>query len=236
MSAPQAVLVVDDEPRMRTMLELALGAAGYAVRTAADASSAWRVLQEESIALVVLDVMMPGVSGLELCQRIREQAAVPVILLTARDAAADRVEGLEAGADDYLAKPFSPRELVLRVGAILRRTSGRQPQRVVGTRRAVGDLNLDAALSLARRGSRDLHLTPSEFRLLWLLTDEVGTLVSTDHLLEAIGHDSDRWGGRAALRTAIYRLRGKIEDGPTEPAIVTEHGRGYRFVTPRRGA
>ena len=100
----------------------------------------------------------------------------------------------------------------------------------------MGDLNLDAALSLARRGSRDLHLTPSEFRLLWLLTDEVGTLVSTDHLLEAIGHDSDRWGGRAALRTAIYRLRGKIEDGPAEPAIVTEHGRGYRFVTPRRGA
>ena len=157
-----------------------------------------------------------------------------MILLTARDAAADRVEGLEAGADDYLAKPFSPRELVLRVGAILRWTSDREPQKVVGTRRRVGDLTLDAALSLARRGERDLHLTPSEFRLLWLLTDDVGSLVATERLLEAIGHDSDRWGGRAALRTAMYRLRGKIEDAGAEPCIATEHGRGYRFVTPGR--
>ena len=230
----ETVLVVDDEPRMLAMLELALGAAGYEVRTAPDAERAWRVLQEEAIALVVADVMMPGTSGLELTQRIREHASVPVILLTARDAAADRVEGLEAGADDYLAKPFSPRELVLRVGAILRWTSDREPQKVVGTRRRVGDLTLDAALSLGRRGERDLHLTPSEFRLLWLLTDDVGSLVATDRLLEAIGHGSDRWGGRAALRTAMYRLRGKIEDAGAEPCIATEHGRGYRFVTPGR--
>lgn len=226
------VLVVDDEPRMLAMLELALGAAGYAVRTAADAEQAWRVLQEDAIALVVLDVMMPGTSGLELCRRIAAHAGVPVILLTALDAAADRVEGLEAGADDYLAKPFSPRELVLRVGAVLRRTSDRAPQPVAGTKRKVGDLTLDAALSLGRRGDRDLHLTPSEFRLLWLLTEEVGTLVGTERLLEAIGHTSDRWGGRAALRTAIYRLRGKIEDAGAHPSIATEHGRGYRFVAP----
>ncbi len=231
MTAP-TILVVDDEPRMLTMLELALGAAGYQVRTAPDAEGAWRILQEDALALVVLDVMMPGTSGLELCGRIREHSSVPVILLTARDGAADRVEGLEAGADDYLAKPFSPRELVLRVGAILRRMSDREPRRVVGTRRRVGPLTLDAALQLVHRGERDLHLTPSEFRLLWLLTEDVGILVATDRLLEAIGHDSDRWGGRAALRTAIYRLRGKIEDADSEPCIATEHGRGYRFVTP----
>lgn len=228
---PPIILVVDDEPRMLAMLELALGAGGYAVRSAQNVEHAWRVLHEEAVALVVLDVMMPGTSGLELCRRLAEHA-VPVILLTALDAPADRVAGLEAGADDYLAKPFSPRELVLRVGAVLRRTAARTPQPVVGTRRKVGDLTLDAALSLGRRDDRDLHLTPSEFRLLWLLTEEVGTLVGTDRLLQAIGHSSDRWGGRAALRTAIYRLRGKIEDAGAHPSIATEHGRGYRFVLP----
>lgn len=224
------VLVVDDEPRMLAMLELALEAAGYDVRTAPDARAAWEVLTAHPVALVVLDVMLPGASGLDLCRRIREHAGTPVILLTALSASDERVAGLEAGADDYLTKPFSPRELVLRVGAILRRTGGRSPQPLISTRRTVGELSLDAALALARRGDQDLHLTPAEFRLLWLLTDRPGATVPADQLLEALGHDSDRWGGRAALRTAVYRLRGKIEDPGHEPRIVTEHGRGYRFV------
>lgn len=228
------ILVVDDEPRMVAMLELALEAAGHDVRTARDAAVAWDVLTHEPIDLVLLDVMLPGTSGIELCRRIREHSATPVILLTALGASTERVVGLEAGADDYVAKPFSPRELVLRVAAVLRRTEGRPAQPIVTTRRSVGDLTLDAALGLARRGDRDLHLTPGEFRLLWLLTDQPGATVSGDQLLEALGHDTDRWGGRAALRTAVYRLRGKIEDPGREPRIVTEHGRGYRFVAPGR--
>lgn len=228
------ILVVDDEPRMVAMIGLALEAAGHDVLTARDATQAWQVLTDRAVDLVVLDVMLPGTSGLQLCRRIREHATTPVILLTALGAASERVEGLEAGADDYLAKPFSPRELVLRIGAVLRRSSGRVVQPIVTTRRSVADLTLDAALGLARRGNRDLHLTPGEFRLLWLLTEQPGATVSGDYLLEVLGHDTDRWGGRAALRTAVYRLRGKIEDPGQPPRIVTEHGRGYRFVAPGR--
>ena len=226
------ILVVDDEPRMVAMIGLALEAAGHEVLTARDAATAWHTLTEQAVDLVVLDVMLPGTSGLALCRRIREHSSTPVVLLTALGAANERVQGLEAGADDYLAKPFSPRELVLRIGAVLRRTADRAPQPIATTRRVVGDLTLDAALGLGRRGDRDLHLTPGEFRLLWLLTDQPGSTVPTEQLLEALGHDTDRWGGRAALRTAIYRLRGKIEDPGRDPRIVTEHGRGYRFVAP----
>lgn len=226
------ILVVDDEPRMVAMIALALEASGHDVVTAQDAEAAWQVLTERPIDLVVLDVMLPGTSGLQLTRRIREHSSTPVVLLTALGSAPERVEGLEAGADDYLAKPFSPRELVLRVAAVLRRTEGRPAQPIITTRRTVGDLTLDASLGLGRRGDRDLHLTPGEFRLLWLLTDQPGATVSGDQLLEALGHGTDRWGGRAALRTAVYRLRGKIEDPGREPRIVTEHGRGYRFVVP----
>ena len=226
------ILVVDDEPRMVAMLELALQAAGHEVRTARHAEAAWKVLTEEPIDLVVLDVMLPGTSGIEFCRRVREHSAIPVILLTALSASHERVDGLEAGAGDYVTKPFSPLGLVLRVAAVLRRTEGRPAQPIITTRRTVGDLTLDASLGLGRRGDRDLHLTPGEFRLLWLLTDQPGATVSGDQLLEALGHGTDRWGGRAALRTAVYRLRGKIEDPGREPRIVTEHGRGYRFVVP----
>lgn len=228
------ILVVDDEPRMVAMIALALEAAGHDVLTARDAAAAWQVLTERPIDLVVLDVMLPGTSGLHLTRRIREHSSTPVVLLTALGAAPERVEGLEAGADDYLSKPFSPRELVLRIGAVLRRTEGRESRPIVTTRRTVADIVLDAALGLARRGDRDLHLTPGEFRLLWLLTDRPGATVSGDQLLEALGHGTDRWGGSAALRTAVYRLRGKIEVPGHGPLIVTEHGRGYRFVAPEQ--
>ena len=226
------ILVVDDEPRMVAMIALALEAAGHDVLTARDAAAAWQVLTERPIGLVVLDVMLPGTSGLHLTRRIREHSSTPVVLLTALGSAPERVEGLEAGADDYLSKPFSPRELVLRIGAVLRRTEGRASRPIVPTRRTVADIVLDAALGLARRGDRDLHLTPGEFRLLWLLTDRPGATVGGDQLLEALGHVTDRWGGSAALRTAVYRLRGKIEVPGHGPVIVTEHGRGYRFVAP----
>ncbi|MFT3876639.1 MAG: response regulator transcription factor [Propioniciclava sp.] len=228
---PATILVVDDEPRMVEILQLALEAAGHQVLTAPDAAHAWRLLTEHPVSLVVLDVMLPGTSGIELCRRIRDHSAVPVVLLTALSRTSERVAGLEAGADDYLTKPFSPRELVLRVAAILRRAQDAPAQPLVTTRRTVGDLVLDAARADARRGVRELHLTPGEFRLLWLLTERPGSTVGTDLLLEAIGVTTDAWRGRGALRTAIYRLRAKLESEGEPAVIVTEHGRGYRFVT-----
>lgn len=233
MTGSPLVLVVDDDPRMIEMIQIALEAAGYGTVTASDATAAWDLLAEQAVSLVVLDVMMPGVNGVELCARIREHSDIPVILLTARGAGADRVEGLEAGADDYVVKPFSPRELVLRVGAILRRGEQRQQRPVASTRRAVGSLRLDAVQGAAHRDGRDLRLTPGEFRLLWLVTERPGVVVEADLLLQALGHESDYWGGRAALRTAVYRLRGKLEtSSDARPWIVNEHGRGYRFDPP----
>lgn len=228
------ILVVDDEPRMVEILQLALEAAGHTVIAAPDAARAWQLLTEQAVSLVVLDVMMPGASGIELCRRIREQSSVPIILLTALGEAPDRVAGLEAGADDYLAKPFSPRELVLRVAAILRRAAGEPARPLTSTRRRAGDLVLDAARGSGHRGTRELRLTPGEFRLLWLLTDQPGTTVTSDLLLEAIGVTAESWNGRGALRTAVYRLRAKLERDGEPPLIVTEHGRGYRFVTSPR--
>lgn len=225
------ILVVDDEPRMAAMLELALQAAGFDVVTAPDAAAAWKTLTTQAVRLVILDVMLPGASGLELCRRVRKHSDAPVILLTALGSPSQRVAGLEMGADDYVTKPFSPRELILRVQAVLRRSS-RTAKPLVSTRRVVGSLYLDAALGLAAQDGRDLHLTPSEFRLLWLLTEAAGASVPVDALLSVIGHAGDRWGGRAALRTALYRLRGKLETEGSPVRIVNEHGHGYRYVTP----
>lgn len=224
------VLVVDDEARMVSMLQLALDAAGHRTLTATSADAAWRALASAPVDLVLLDVMLPDGSGVDLCRRIRETSDVPVILLTALGDTVDRVWGLEAGADDYIAKPFSPRELVLRVGAILRRSTERARRPVVHTRRAAGNVVLDAALSLGRLGDRDLHLTPTEFKLLWLLAERPGRTVPLDVLANAMGHEGEGWGARAALRTAVYRLRGKLEEPGGGVEIESEHGRGYRLV------
>lgn len=224
------ILLVDDEPRMVELLTFALDAAGYAVASAPDAERAWTVLGSEPIHLVVLDVMLPGASGVELCRRIREHSSLPIILLTALGADVDRVAGLEAGADDYVVKPFSPRELVLRVGAVLRRADAAAPP-AAATVRDVGDLQLDAATGQARRDGRDLHLAPSEFRLLWALAEQPGQTVAWDVLLRALGQSTGQWGGREAVRTAMYRLRGKLGDEHHDPRrILSDHGRGYRLV------
>lgn len=231
MSVGRRILIVDDEPRMLELLTFALEAAGYEVRTASDAESAWQLVGAEPLALVVLDVMLPGpMSGVELCRRVREASDLPIILLTALGADGDRVRGLEAGADDYVVKPFSPRELVLRIGAVLRRAAA-GPATASGTERTVGELHLDAARTRALSGGRDLHLSPSEFKLLWTLAEQPGRTVGWADLSGALGQASGQRGGRHAVRTAIYRLRGKLGDDPHNPRhILSDHGRGYRLV------
>lgn len=221
---------------MVALLELALDAAGYRTVAAADAETAWQVLSTTTVDLVVLDILLPGADGVDLCRRIRASSDVPVILLTALGETSDRVAGLEAGADDYVPKPFSPRELVLRVGAVLRRTTDRRTGPVVATRRAAGALTLDAALGLAQHHERDLHLTASEFRLLWLLAERENQTVPLSVLADALGHDGDDWGARAALRTAIYRLRSKLGATEGAPQIHSDHGVGYRLVTSARSS
>lgn len=229
MTDRATILVVDDEPRMLEMLEVALQAAGHRTLTAPDAATAWRLLSAEPVSLVVLDIMLPGTSGIDLCRRVREHSDVPIVLLTALGGDADRVLGLEAGADDYVPKPFSPRELVLRVAAILRRTAHREPAPMASTRRSVGELRLDAAQIAGSHRGRDLHLTASEFRLLWLLMERPGETVDVAVLADAIG-SAPEWGGRGSLRTAVYRLRGKLAAPSGGMRIVTDHGRGYRLV------
>ncbi len=232
MTNRSTILIVDDEPRMLEVLEVALQAAGYRTVTAADAGAAWRSLTTEPVALMVLDIMLPGTSGTELCRRVREHSDVPIVLLTALGGDSDRVQGLEAGADDYVTKPFSPRELVLRVAAILRRVSHRDPQAMASTRRSVGELRLDATQVAGSYQDRDLHLTATEFRLLWLLMERAGETVGVELLTDSLG-SAPEWGGRGSLRTAIYRLRGKLTTPTGGMQIVTDHGRGYRLIEGR---
>ncbi len=232
MTNRSTILIVDDEPRMLEVLEVALQAAGYRTVAAADAGAAWRSLTTEPVALMVLDIMLPGTSGTELCRRVREHSDVPIVLLTALGGDSDRVQGLEAGADDYVTKPFSPRELVLRVAAILRRVSHRDPQAMASTRRSVGELRLDATQVAGSYQDRDLHLTATEFRLLWLLMERPGETVGVELLTDSLG-SAPEWGGRGSLRTAIYRLRGKLTTPTGGMQIVTDHGRGYRLIEGR---
>ncbi|GAB77116.1 two-component system, OmpR family, phosphate regulon response regulator PhoB [Austwickia chelonae] len=234
----QRVLVVDDEPRMAELVQFALEAQGLAVVTAHDAVGAWRVLSEVRVDLVVLDVMLPGESGVDLCRRLRAVSAVPVILLTALGDTEDRVAGLEAGADDYLTKPFSPRELALRVSAVLRRMGGAGgplgPVAVSGPAhpavRELGVLKLDVHQHRAFVDGRELHLTPGEFRLLLALGERPGVTLRWVELAQVIGHGPEHVGCSSVVKTAIYRLRSKLDTVPGAPQIVSDRGCGYRIV------
>ncbi len=224
------ILVVDDEPDISALVAYHLAREGYRVRTAADGAEALRTLEGQLPDLIVLDLMLPGMSGLEVLREVRrreETAGIPVILLTARRGEGDRVEGLRLGADDYLGKPFSPQELVLRVGAILRRTS-RTAGAQEGTQRVlrVGPFVVDVGAVHAEVDGRPLDLTPTEFRLLQVLMERRGRVQSRRHLLEAVWDVT----ARIATRTVdmhVQRLRFKL--GDQGDWIETVRGFGYRF-------
>jgi DNA-binding response OmpR family regulator len=221
------VLVVDDEPIVRDVVVRYLEREGYATLEAGDGDDARRLVERESPDLVVLDVMLPGTDGLELCRWIRARSELPVIMLTARGEEADRIVGLELGADDYVTKPFSPRELAARVRTVLRRSrsGGMAPERL-----SFGDVELDAHTREVRKDGVEVRLTAKEFDLLWFLASHPRRVFGRDQLMSRV------WGYEAALDTGtvtvhVRRIREKIEDDPSEPRHVqTVWGVGYRVV------
>jgi DNA-binding response OmpR family regulator len=222
------VLVVDDEPIVRDVVTRYLERDGHRILTADTGDTARGLIENEGPSLVVLDVMLPGeTDGLALCRWIRSTSDLPVILLTARGDEADRIVGLELGADDYVTKPFSPRELATRVKTVLRRAGSNGPP--PPERIELGPLVVDAARHEARRDGQPLQLTAREFDLLWFLASNPNRVFSRDQLMHRV------WGYSSALDTGtvtvhVRRLREKLEDDPSRPRLLeTVWGVGYRL-------
>jgi two-component system alkaline phosphatase synthesis response regulator PhoP len=229
-STQPTILVVEDEASIASFVSLYLKNGGYAVKTAASGAEALQHLGDGTPALIVLDLMLPDVDGIELCRRIRQRWDVPILMLTARDEDVDKIIGLEVGADDYMTKPFNPRELVARVKSILRRATPDRRERESDVLRH-GDLVVDAGRREVRVGEREVQLAPKEFDLLWELLDHKGLVLTRDQLLERV------WGYTFAgdTRTVdvhVRQLRRKLGDASP---IVTVWGVGYK-VAPSRDA
>jgi DNA-binding response OmpR family regulator len=229
----QRVLVVDDDPTVSDVVRRYLERAGFAVALAAHGPDALDVFERDHSDLVVLDLMLPGIDGLEVCRRLRTRAPdVPIVMLTALGEEADRVLGLELGADDYMTKPFSPRELVLRVQSVLRR-AGRPPSTQVPEGLADGDLVVDVARRIATLRGKELALTVREFDLLSFLLRNPGRAYKRAELLEAVWGWT--FGDHSTVTVHVRRLREKVEDDPAEPRrIVTVWGVGYRYEADAR--
>ncbi|HZD88149.1 MAG TPA: response regulator transcription factor [Gaiellaceae bacterium] len=222
----QTVLVVDDEPIVRDVVVRYLERDGFETLIAADGDAARELIERREPSLVVLDVMLPGTDGLALCRWIRGRSDLPVILLTARGEEADRIVGLELGADDYVTKPFSPRELAARVRTVLRRSNGgpAAPERL-----GFGEVELDGGSREAHRAGSPVQLTAKEFELLWFLASHPRHVFSRDQLMDRV------WGYQSAVDTGtvtvhVRRLREKIESDPARPIhLKTVWGVGYRL-------
>ncbi len=228
-SVLRKVLVVEDEESLREALRYNLGRAGYTVFAVGDGLGALEAARREKPDVIVLDIMLPGLDGLEVCRQLRREMATPILLLTARGTESDKVVGLEAGADDYMTKPFSLRELQARVRALLRRAAmGGGPPSGTGLLR-FGDLVVDEARHQATRGGAPLPLKPKEFALLAYLARNKGVALSREHLLEKVwGYDYE--GDIRTVDVHVRWLREKLETDPGEPQrIVTVRSVGYRF-------
>jgi two-component system response regulator RegX3 len=222
------VLIVEDEPAVRDALDYSLRGEGFDVDAASDGEAGLRAAQKGDYDVVILDLMLPKMSGTEVCRRLRSESAVPIIMLTAKGAELDRVLGLEIGADDYVTKPFSMAELVGRIRAILRR---RQLDRSGATSMLrVGDLELDPIRHEVRIGGEPKRLTPSEFKLLLLLAQDPERVFSRRQIMQHLW-DSTYVGDQRACDIHISNLRQKIEDDPGNPArVVTVRGVGYKLT------
>ena len=222
------VLVVEDEPAVRDALDYSLRGEGFDVDAASDGEAGLRAAQAGEYDVVILDLMLPKMSGTEVCRRLRSESAVPIIMLTAKGAELDRVLGLEIGADDYVTKPFSMAELIGRIRAILRR---RQLDRSGATSMIrVGDLELDPIRHEVRIGGEPKRLTPSEFKLLLLLAQDPERVFSRREIMQHLW-DSTYVGDQRACDIHISNLRQKIEDDPGNPArVITVRGVGYKLT------
>ncbi len=224
------ILVVDDEVSIVEIVTLYLTQAGYAVQSAHDGRSALRAMGNRMPDLVILDVMLPEVDGLEITRRVRAEGDTPIILLTARREEADRIEGLELGADDYVVKPFSPQELVSRVKAVLRRTRAGNTETVPATKSVVhGNLIIDPRARVVQVGPDTIQLTPKEFDLLWLLATHPRQVFNRDELLDRVWGESE-YLDPSTVTVHVRRLREKLELDPAKPEhILTVWGVGYKF-------
>ncbi len=225
------ILLVDDEPLITDSLSYSLRREGFEVKAVGEGEQALKEMEEFEPDLVVLDIMLPGMNGLEVCRRIRANSSTPVIMLTARGEELDRILGLEVGADDYLAKPFSFRELLARIRSILRRveldrqTSQFQPMNV-------GNLTLDPIARRVFRGGQELQLSAREFDLLSILMRNAGRALSREQLLSLVWGE-DWIGDPRTLDVHVRWLRLKIEEDPATPVYIqTVRGHGYRFAGP----
>jgi DNA-binding response OmpR family regulator len=230
------VLVVEDDLTLRETLEYNLARQGYEVHTAADGRAALEIARQEQPDLLVLDVMLPGLDGFEVCRVLRQEMSVPILMLTARDEEVDKVVGLEIGADDYMTKPFSMRELLARVKAQLRRVRLTREEAtaeagsvIEGEKITVSDLTIDLARHEVLRGGEPLSLKPKEYELLVFLARNRGLVLSRDLILERVwGWDYS--GGSRTVDVHVRWLREKIEPDPSNPMrIVTVRGVGYRL-------
>jgi two-component system phosphate regulon response regulator OmpR len=229
------ILVVDDDPGMRTLLQAYLGDSGLVVETAQDGAAMWQVLEHGMPDAIVLDLMMPGEDGLSLARRLRSQSNIPILMLSARGEEIDRVVGLEMGADDYLAKPFSPRELLARLRALLRRSQAQQCDAAgLALGAAFGPYRLDIASHRLTREDVEVKLSTAEFALLRILVEHPLRVMSRDTLIDMLkGYERDPYD--RSVDTRVTRLRRKIEANPAEPLYIrTVRGEGYLF-NPRGG-
>ena len=223
------VLVVDDEPKIREVVAAMLQSKGYTVFTAENGNQALEIVQQQPIALVVLDLMLPDVSGEEVCERIRKKTRTPIIMLTAKAEEEDLLKGLALGADDYLVKPFSLKELVARVEAVLRRSGDDLLPLTLRSSYGQGDLTVDFEHNTVKKKGAIVAFTPSELRLLAALMKHPGRVFTRDEL-SALAMGREFEGYDRAIDSHMKNIRQKIEDDPKKPTyILTVHGVGYKF-------
>jgi two-component system response regulator RegX3 len=223
----ERILLVEDEPAIADAVEYALAAEGFDVDALADGSEALAAAQARDYDLLVLDLMLPGLSGIEICRRLRTESPVPILMLTAKDAEVDRVLGLEIGADDYVTKPFSMPELIARVRALLRRRA--LDSREGGARLAVGDLEVDLTRHVASVGGTVVPLTTFELKLLALLAADPERVFSRREIMRHLW-DSSYVGDERACDLHVSNIRKKIEADPADPQrLVTVRGAGYKL-------
>ncbi len=226
-NTPARILIVDDEPSITEFVSYAMQKEGYLTEIASDGEEALRKIEQQHFDLFILDIMLPGIDGYELCRRIRTKMSTPILFLSARDTELNKVVGLELGADDYLAKPFGVRELLARTRALLRRSQGNEM--VSGNEISAGGITLNEDTHVAQGDKGAIDLTPREFELLACLMRNAGKVVSREDLL----HDAWNWEFITETKTVdthIKRLRDKIESAGYDPKLVEAvRGYGYRF-------